>query len=289
MKNKEKVLVTDGNNFMMRANYAYKELTLKSGQKSGMVYGYIKLLQNYVTKYVPDYVIPLFDSGRSSYRTSICADYKGTRPEKSYEMLTQMRACREATSLLGFEPYIEENVEADDLAAKVAKDCKDKFVMLVSTDHDWQQLVKDKKVIQIKPGMRGASDEVVEYTVLKEAWGWEPERWAEIAAIMGDPGDNVIGIRGYGWKKSLTLLKKYGDLWSACRQDATLASNASRVLDNYKLTKLDGTVATIDVPIKSNKLSKAKDNLDKDKFIDFCDKWELNSIKEQIENDSFWN
>ena len=286
---KPHVMAIDSNNFMMRANYAYKELSVDN-QPSGMVYGYIKLVQQYVNKYKPDYFIPLFDNGRSKYRTSIDANYKGNRGDKDEAMVVQMKACREFMRLAGWTPYMEQNTEADDLAAKVAKDCsKDNFVMLVSADHDWQQLVRECSVIHIKPGIRGNSDKIITHDKLQEDWGFPPERWPELAAIMGDGGDNVIGLKGYGWKKSMKLIAKYGDLWTACTKEPVLIDNASQILKNYELTKLDGTVPTKPVPLEQNRTSdvepKAYDN---DELLDFCDRWHLASIRKQLEQHEFW-
>lgn len=289
-KGKPRVLAIDGNNFMMRANYAFSDLTLDDGTKSGVVHGYIKLMRTFVNKHTPDYFIPLFDYGRSSYRTSLADNYKGNRTAKSDELVVQMKACREFLRLAGLTPYVERNVEADDLAAKVAMDCSDdNFVMLVSADHDWTQLTREGKVVHIKPGMRGNADKVCTHDAESEAMGIPVERWPEVAAIMGDGGDNVIGLKGYGWKKSLKLILKYGDVWTACTKDEKLIAHAKQILTNYELTKLDGSVPTKPVPLEQNNMSRVRELIyDNEEVLDFCDRWQLASVKEAIERHEFW-
>lgn len=283
------VLVTDGNYLMQRSNYAYKDLAISKDQHSGIVYGYIKFFVEYLTKYKPDYMIPLFDNGRSSYRTSISKHYKENRGEKSKDMLVQMKACREFLRLAGWTPYMEKNVEADDLAAKVSNElCNDYFVELLSVDHDWKQLTKEN-VIVIRPGIRGKSDEIVTHKKATEELGLPVERWPEIAAIAGDPGDGIYGLKGYGYKKALKLIKKYGNLMIACTKEPILIDNAATILGNYKMTILDGTVSTSDVPLKENKVEDCKEKIyDNDEVLDFCDRWHLASFKRQIKEHSLY-
>ena len=282
-RKKPHVMATDGNYLMQRANAAYRELAISEDQHSGIVYGYINYFCSYLTKYRPDYMIPLFDNGRSSYRTSINSDYKSNRPKKSDDMMNQMNACREFMTLAGWTPYVEKNVEADDLAAKVAKELEgDYFIELLSPDHDWRQLTSES-VIVIKPGTKGKGDEYINYDKATEMLGFPAERWAEIAAIAGDPGDGVIGLPRYGYGRSIKLLNKWGDLWTACNNEPILKENASRVLSNWKMTVLDGTVPSSDIPLEQNRVEDVREKIyDNKAVLDFCDRWHLVSFKKKI-------
>lgn len=290
LESKPRVMALDSNNFMMRANYAYKDLFVGE-QPSGMVYGYVNFLRRYAAKYRPDYCVPLFDLGRSRYRSNLDEAYKENRRAKDEFTLVQMRACRELASLLGFEPYMEQNVEADDLAAKVVRDCAEgRFIMLVSADHDWTQLVREHCVVHVRPGTRGAPDEIRTHDKWQKENGIAPERWPEVAAIMGDGGDNVIGIKGYGWKKSLKLVLKHGNLWTALREEPVLAEHAEQVTRNWKLTVLDGTVPTVEVPLEANRFADVRRRTyeNADALMDFCDRWALRSLASAIEDHEVW-
>lgn len=282
-RKKPHVLATDGNYLMQRANYAYSKLAISDTQHSGIVYGYINFFVEYLDRYRPDYMIPLFDNGRSSYRTAISKDYKANRPKKSDDMLVQMNACREFLKLAGWTPYVEKNVEADDLAAKVAKDLSnDYFVELLSVDHDWKQLTKEN-VIVIRPGTKGKADEYVNYEKASEELGLPAERWAEIAAIAGDPGDGVYGLPRYGYARSRKLIEKWGTLWKACLNEPILVKNSSLILNNYKMTVLDGSIPSEDIPLEANKVEDVREKVyDNDAVLDFCDRWHLVSFKNKI-------
>lgn len=286
---KKHVMAIDSNFLMMRSDSVFSELSTKDGRKSGIVYGYISSFVEFLRVYSPDYYVPLFDHNHSRFRSSINADYKKNRKKKPDYMVEEMAACREFVRLAGWTPYRELGVEADDLAAKIAKKLSPKYlVQLVSVDHDWKQLTGDS-VFVIRPGMYGRSDEVVSYKAASEQLGLPAERWPELAAIHGDTGDNVIGVRGYGPKRALNLILKYGNLWNACANDEKLKANRKMVLDNYRMTVLDGTVPEKPIPLEDNCVEKVKGKIyDNDEVMDFLKRWELNSIIERVKNRELW-
>lgn len=285
---KARVLAFDGNYVIMRSWNAFSELSTDDGRPSGALYGYISSYRRFLEKYRPKYLIPLFDYGRSSYRTSIDASYKCDRGAKPDELIAQMDACREFVRLLGGKPYVERNVEADDLAAKIAKEYggSDYSVLLLSADHDWQQLVGDN-VTFLRPRGHGDGEDVITYDKAEERLGWPPERWAEVAAIMGDPGDHVIGIKGYGWKKSLKTVSEHGDLWTAVEEDPKLKPYASTILRNYDLVKLTGDVPSEPVPLEQNRVKRLDASKRNSELVGFLESWGMESFAEMVMSNEF--
>lgn len=284
-----RILALDGNYLIMRSNSAFADLTTSDGRSSGALYGYISSFRRFIQKYHPRYVVPLFDYGRSTYRSSIDASYKSDRKAKTPELLAQMDACREFISLIGGTPYFEYGVEADDLAAKIAKDYGhdgEYSVLLLSADHDWQQLVGDH-VVLLRPKGRGDGEDVISYDIAEERLGWPPERWAEVAAIMGDPGDHVIGLRGYGWKRSLRAVSEHGDLWTAIEEDPKLKSNAATILRNYDLVKLTGDVPTVPVPLEQNRVKRLDASKRNERLIEFLLSWDMRSFVDMVNDGEF--
>lgn len=287
MTGKSRLLAFDGNYVIMRSNSAFDGLTSPDGRPSGALYGYIASYRRFLEKYRPKYYIPLFDHGRSSYRTSIDASYKSNRKPKPKELIDQMAACREFVRLIGGKPYEEPNVEADDLAAKIARDCGGDYnVLLLSADHDWQQLVGDG-VTFLRPRGHGDGEDVIDYEKAKERLGWPPDRWAEVAAIMGDPGDDVIGLKGYGWKKSLKTVSEHGDLWSAVEEDPKLKPYASTILKNYRLTKLTGEVPSVEVPVEQNRVKRLDASKHNSGLIEFLESWGMDSFVDEVRDGDF--
>ena len=66
------------------------------------------------------------------------------------------------------------------------------------------------KVIYTK---KGVSDfELFDVRGVKERYGLEPLRLADLKGLMGDKSDNIPGVPGVGEKTALKLLHKYGSL-----------------------------------------------------------------------------
>lgn len=283
------LLVIDGNYVMQRSFHVFEKRDLREpgGLPSGIVYGFIKSFQKLMVEFRPNYCIVVFDRGRSKYRLSISPDYKSNRSKSPDDVRWQFKTCRDFLKLSGWTPYVETGVEGDDLAARIARDCSEEnLVMLYSVDHDWKQLLGDN-VIMIRP--KQDHNEIVDYAKASEELGEiGAERWPEIAAIMGDPGDGVIGIKGYGPMKARRLIEKYGDLWTAINSEPVLIENADRIEKNYDLTKLDGSVPSTPVPLEQNLCRSAMPKIYTRNVRDFFIEWGMNEFIEELDDGTFW-
>lgn len=97
--------------------------------------------------------------------------------------------------------------EADDVIAsyvKVLKASAEDIVMATS-DKDYYQLLDNN--VRLWDGMKMSE---VLYDAWKIEWGIEPNQWVEVGALMGDDGDNIFGVPGWGEKTSIKAIKKYG-------------------------------------------------------------------------------
>jgi len=112
-------------------------------------------------------------------------------------------------------PVIEApGFEADDVIATLATEAEERQceVVIVTGDRDSFQLVHDPWV-RVLYNKRGVSD----YTLYDEAGiaertGVAPEKYVLLAALRGDPSDNLPGVPGVGEKTAAKLLNTYGDL-----------------------------------------------------------------------------
>lgn len=281
-RKRKQVFVLDSNLLMMKSAAVFRNLSLESGEESGIVYGYVSKVLNIIWQDMPDYFVPLFDNGRSKYRTNIRAEYKGNRGKKSDSKIKQFEACKEFASLLGFNPYCLANTEADDLAAAIVSKYASKYyIKLWSADHDWRQLLRDN-VVLIKE-LKGNIELITEKKATEEL-GLDIHRWPEIAAIVGDPGDGVYGLKGFGYGKAKKMLYKYGDLWNAVANDDKLKPYSKTILENYQLTILDGSIAEEQVSIEAHDIRNIKD-IDREALYAFFDRWQLNKAKKDFENE----
>jgi len=184
---------------------------------------YLRTVQSLKKSYKASHVIIACDQGSSSYRKALSPEYKQNRKDKFAEQTDAEKAAFE----LFFEEFthtlehIAENtdypvlrfqgVEADDIAAYiVSKKSQLPFddIWLISSDRDWDLLVAD--------GVSRFS-----YVTRKEVtlnnWNdhyeFSPEDYISIKCLMGDSGDNVLGVPGIGPKRAVALVSEYGSCY----------------------------------------------------------------------------
>lgn len=201
-------------------------------------------------------IIIAADQGSSSYRKAIYPAYKQNRKDKFAE---QTEAEKKA-----FEVFFEEfertlevlaedlpilrfkGVEADDIAAYIVSQRAKHGISntwLISSDRDWDTLI--------------ASDvSRFSYVTRKEITidNWSdhydctPEEYISIKCLMGDAGDNVLGVPGIGPKRALSLVQEYGSALDIASElpiqskykyiTALNEFGVDNILINYKLMDL---------------------------------------------------
>jgi DNA polymerase-1 len=104
--------------------------------------------------------------------------------------------------------------EADDVLATLATEARDRGsdVVVVTGDRDSFQLIEDPHV-RVLYNRRGVSDySLYDEAGIVERCGVPPSKYVMLAALRGDPSDNLPGVPGVGEKTAAKLLTKYGDL-----------------------------------------------------------------------------
>lgn len=181
---------------------------------------YIRTIDSLKKSYKASHVIIACDQGSSSYRKAIYPEYKQNRKDKQEQQTDAERAAFEIffEDFLATIKAIEETtsypvlrfqgVEADDIAAYIVSQ-KSKLstddIWLISSDRDWDLLVQ--------PGVSRFSY-VTRKEVTVDNWNdhydFNPEDYISIKCLMGDSGDNVLGVDKVGPKRALELVKQYG-------------------------------------------------------------------------------
>ena len=83
---------------------------------------------------------------------------------------------------------------------------------VVTGDRDCFQLVEDPHV-RVLYNRRGVSDySLYDEAGIVERTGVVPDKYPMLAALRGDPSDNLPGVPGVGEKTAAKLLNTYGDL-----------------------------------------------------------------------------
>jgi DNA polymerase-1 len=252
-----RLLLLDGHSLAYRAFYALpvENFATKTGQTTNAVFGFTSMLINMLRDEQPTHIGVAFDVSRQSFRTEQYADYKAGRAKTPDVFAGQVSLIREVLDALGIRYVDKAGYEADDVIATLAHQARDAGmqVSVVTGDRDAFQLVDDNiTVLYLKRGVsemdRMTADKVM------ERYGVGPECYRDLAAIVGEASDNLIGVPGVGPKTAAKWIGQYGNLDGIIAQvdqikgkaGETMRANLADVLRNYELNKL---VADLELPV----------------------------------------
>ena len=211
---KPTLLIIDGHSLAFRAFYALPvdSFVNREGQHTNGIHGFIAMLINLLQQQRPTHLAVAFDISRYSFRTREYPEYKGTRNETPSEFVGQIPLLEEALHAMNITTIAKEDFEADDILATLARQGREQGyrVLLVSGDRDTIQLVNDD-VTLLYPNVRGVSElKVYDPAAVRERYGVEPHQYPEIAALVGETSDNLIGIDKVGEKTAVKWVQQYG-------------------------------------------------------------------------------
>ncbi|MGW9632310.1 DNA polymerase I [Agromyces sp. NPDC055520] len=213
---KPTLLVVDGHSLAFRAFYALPvdSFTTRDGQHTNAIHGFLSMLLLLLANEKPTHIAVAFDISRASFRTREYPEYKGTRGETPVEFKGQVPLLQDALKAMGVRTLEKEDFEADDILATLAARGREEGyrVLLVSGDRDTIQLVNDD-VTLLYPNTQGVSQlKRYDTEAVVERYGIRPEQYPDVAALVGESSDNLIGITKVGEKTAVKWLGLYGSL-----------------------------------------------------------------------------
>jgi DNA polymerase-1 len=186
-----------------------------TGQHTNAVYGFTSMLINVLRDEAPTHVGVAFDISRQTFRMAEYSAYKAGRSATPDEFKGQISLLHEVLDALKIR-YVEvDGFEADDVIATLTKAAIDEAgideVLICSGDRDTFQLVNDK--VTVLYPVKGVS-ELTRMTpaAVEKKYGIPPERYSDLAALVGESSDNLPGIPGVGPKTAAKWIQQYGDL-----------------------------------------------------------------------------
>lgn len=206
----------DGHSLAFRAFYALPvdSFTTRDGQHTNAIHGFLSMLILLLQNEKPTHLAVAFDVSRASFRTREYPEYKGTRGETPSEFVGQVPLLEEALTAMGITTISKPDYEADDILATLAtRGAAEGFrVLVVSGDRDAIQMVKPE-VTLLYPNARGVSElKRYDRDAVVERYGIEPEQYPDVAALVGETSDNLIGIDKVGEKTAVKWVTQYGSL-----------------------------------------------------------------------------
>ena len=184
---------------------------------------YMRTVDSFKKSYKASKVIIAGDMGSSSYRKNLSAIYKQNRKDKYADQTEEEKEEFEAffAEVQGIlQKYESDGIyrvarfpgtEADDIAAYIVSKRRHLSVdniWLISSDKDWDLLVTDN-VSRFSYVTRK------EITVdnWSEHYDFSMDEYISIKCLMGDSGDNVLGVPGIGPKRAHQLVQEYGSTY----------------------------------------------------------------------------
>jgi len=216
VSDKPTLMVIDGHSLAFRAFYALPVDSFISpeGQHTNAIHGFISMFLGLLKKENPTHVAVAFDISRFSFRTRIYPEYKATRGDTPTEFIGQVPLLQDALAAMGVVTLTKEDYEADDILATLAHQASeaDYQVLVVSGDRDTFQLVNDRVTV-LYPSARGVA-ELKRYTpaAVEERYGVPPHKYPDVAALVGETSDNLVGIDKVGEKTAVKWITQYGSL-----------------------------------------------------------------------------
>ena len=212
------VLVIDALNLFVRSHAAYPTMSSHGFQMGGCI-GFLKTLKRITYETQPSAVYVCWESGGSSRRRKLLPDYKlGRRPEKLNRFYegdlpeTEENRNHQTLSLLAMLKCVPvcqlyaKDCEGDDLVAYLTcGPLRDHDKIIVSSDKDLYQLLNDNtKLYSLH------KKTFVTYENVMEEFRVQAKHFAIAKALCGDPGDNVPGVKGIGFKTVSKLFPMLG-------------------------------------------------------------------------------
>ncbi len=211
----KKFILIDALALIHRSFHALPPLSDKEGRPTNALYGFSSVLLKMLKDVKPDYIAAAFDLAKPTFRDKMFKDYKAHREKTPEALIRQIPMVKEILNVLNIKILEKEGFEADDIIGSVCqwlvKNFNDIECIIVTGDLDTLQLVSDKvKVYSLK---KGISDTVI-YGLkeVKERYNLEPKQLPDYKGLVGDPSDNIPGVKGIGQKTASKLIQEFSNL-----------------------------------------------------------------------------
>ncbi len=244
-----RVVLIDGTNCLYRAFFAIPGLRAPDGSPTNAAYGFANMLNKIVREERPDYLVVVFDAPGETFRHRLYPDYKAHRDAQPEDLSAQIPVVRELIDAYGIAMLEVPDFEADDvIAALVDRAPDDAQVAIVSTDRDLMQLVGER--VSLLDGIRDRRYGPAE---VEERFGVPPQRVLDVRALVGDPSDNIPGVKGIGQKGAAQLIREWGDLENLLEHSGEVKAKRTReaLASQSEQARLSKRLATLrsDVPL----------------------------------------
>ena len=223
------ILLLDSASLYYRAYFALPDsITSPDGQPVNAVRGFLDTMASLARDREPATVVACWDDDwRPQWRVDLVPTYKthrvldeGTSDELSVEevpdtLAPQIDVIAELLEIAGIPRIGAVECEADDVVATLALRSRSP-VDIASGDRDLLQLVSDRVTLLYTGGTSasrgGRPYAPMDPDLVRAQYGVDPERYADLSILRGDPSDGLPGVRGIGAKTAAALVTAFGGI-----------------------------------------------------------------------------
>lgn len=210
-----RLLLVDGHSMAYRAFFALpvENFSTSTGQPTNAVFGFTSMLANLLRDEEPTHLAVAFDAGRTTFRTERLESYKGNRAATPEPFRGQVDVIKDLLASMHVQVLDKPGFEADDILATLTTQAREQgmTVAICSGDRDTFQLVAPG--VTVLYPVRGVS-ELARMTpeAVEAKYGVPPERYPDLAALVGESSDNLPGVPGVGPKTAAKWITQYDGL-----------------------------------------------------------------------------
>ncbi len=282
--NMKKVLLIDGNNLIFRCYYAtaYRGVIMRNskGFPTNALYGFINMMKKIINEENADYVMVAFDKGKT-FRHKKYDFYKADRSKTPDELKEQMPKAKELLEAMGITYLEVDNYEADDIIgtySKILAKEADISIRIISSDKDLLQLINDKVDVKL---LKQNDYIIMDNQEFINTYKINPINMIDLKALMGDPSDNIPGVKGIGEKTAISLLEEYKTLDNLYNNIDNIKGKTKEKLEVSKeVAYISYELATIynDIELDINLENLKIHDENHHKFIDMLKEFEFLSL-----------
>ena len=288
----KKLLILDSNSILNRAFYGVRYLSAKDGTPTNAIYGFLNILLKLIKEQEPDYICAAFDVKAPTFRHKQYEGYKAQRKPMPEGLAAQMPLAKDVLRAMGVTILEKEGYEADDIIGTVARLCEESEIscFIATGDKDDLQLASDKTKVILTVTKSGYNETIIyDDKAVKEKYHVTPTEFIDVKALMGDPSDNIPGVKGVGEKTAMSLIEKHHSIeyiYENIDDIGLKGAMLQKMKDGREMAFMSKELATINrnTPIEFNAEKCVFDGFENNgELYEILKRLELNSIIKKLD------
>ena len=288
----KKLLILDSNSILNRAFYGVRYLSAKDGTPTNAIYGFLNILLKLIKEQEPDYICAAFDVKAPTFRHKQYEGYKAQRKPMPEGLAAQMPLAKDVLRAMGVTILEKEGYEADDIIGTVARLCEESEIscFIATGDKDDLQLASDKTKVILTVTKSGYNETIIyDDKAVKEKYHVTPTEFIDVKALMGDPSDNIPGVKGVGEKTAMSLIEKHHSIeyiYENIDDIGLKGTMLQKMKDGREMAFMSKELATINrnTPIEFNAERCVFDGFENNgELYEILKRLELNSIIKKLD------